>query len=90
MKSFLLAARVLSYALLLGLLFSSTTACSNQTVIQVPPGEPIRLRETVKNVKVWIYLKDEKKEYPAVMDLEEGRFVIDFPEVEEHLLKIID
>ena len=48
--------------------------CGTRTVY-VPPGEPVRLRMTVKRAKVWVFDADGK---PAagVMDLPEGWYVL--------------
>ena len=45
--------------------------------IYVPPGTPVRLRETVRNVKVWVKTKTGK--VPVVMDLQEGWYVLSDP-----------
>ena len=43
--------------------------------ILVPPGEPVRLRETVKNVKVWAMGADGKP-IAGQMDLPEGWYCL--------------
>jgi len=54
------------------------TGCPSRT-IYVPPGEPVRLRETVEGVKVWVL--DENGE-PAAgkMDLPEGWYCLPMEE----------
>jgi hypothetical protein len=47
--------------------------------VYVPHGEPVRLRETVKNVKVWIMV--DGNEVPGRIDLHEGWYAL--PLVEE-------
>jgi len=49
--------------------------------IYVPHGTPVRLRETVEDVKVWV--KDADGEpVPGRMDLPEGWYVLPMPEGE--------
>ena len=48
--------------------------CSTRT-IYVPDGAPVRLRETIKDAKVWV-LNKEVKQIPGVMDLPEGWFAL--------------
>ena len=48
--------------------------CATRTVY-VPPGEPVRLRETVKNAKVWILDKDGRP-VAGRMDLPSGWYVL--------------
>jgi len=50
--------------------------------IYVPDGTPVRLRETVRNAKVWV--KDaEGKVVPGRMDLREGWYCLSMPESNE-------
>jgi len=53
------------------------SGCATRVVL-VPPGEPVRLRETVRNAKVWVADKDGK-EIPGVVDLPEGWYVLPDP-----------
>lgn len=47
-------------------------------VVLVPPGEPVRLRQPVKKVKVWA--ADAKgNETPGVVDLPEGWYALPDP-----------
>lgn len=48
--------------------------CGTRTVY-IPDGQPVKLRETLKDVKVWIKTKDGKTE-AAVMDIPEGWFAV--------------
>ena len=48
--------------------------CETRTVY-VPSGEPVRLRETVHNAKVWV-LDADGKPVAGVMDLPEGWYVL--------------
>lgn len=47
-------------------------------VVLVPPGEPVRLRETIRQAKIWVADKDGK-EIPAVADLPEGWYALPDP-----------
>jgi len=47
-------------------------------VILVAPGEPVRLRETVRGAKVWA-ADGQGREVPAVVDLPEGWWVLPDP-----------
>jgi len=54
-----------------------SSACGTRAIV-IPPGEPVRLRQTVKRVKVWA--ADAKgKEIPAVVDLPEGWWALPDP-----------
>jgi len=55
--------------------------CAIRTVY-VPPGEPVRLRETVKRAKVWVLDKNGEP-VPGVMDLPEGWYCLDAPDAEQ-------
>ena len=46
--------------------------CFTRTVY-VPAGQPVRLRQTVRSVKVWVIDKDGKP-VPSVKDLQEGGY----------------
>ncbi|MFH1022132.1 MAG: hypothetical protein V1809_01945 [Planctomycetota bacterium] len=52
----------------------SLSGCAVRAVM-VPVGEPVRLRETVRNAKVWVADKDGK-EIPSVVDLPEGWYCL--------------
>jgi hypothetical protein len=56
------------------------TGCSPRT-IYVPAGEPVRIRETVKDAKVWVLDKDGKP-VAGRMDLPESWYALP-PEEEE-------
>jgi len=60
--------------LLISLIF--LPGCFERT-IYVPDGTPVKLAETVKNVKVWVKTKDGVKK--VTMDLPEGHFVLPDP-----------
>lgn len=51
--------------------------CATRVVL-VPSGEPVRLRETIRDAKVWVADKDGK-EIPAVADLPEGWYALPDP-----------
>ena len=53
------------------------SGCATRTVL-VPPGEPVRLRETLRNVKVWVADKNGR-EIEGVVDLPEGWYVLPDP-----------
>ena len=53
------------------------TGCWART-IYVPAGEPVRLRETVRDVKVWV-LDENGKPVAGVMDLPEGWYCLPVP-----------
>lgn len=56
--------------------------CAATRAVYVPAGEPVRLRQTVRNVKVW--LPDEQGVgVPGVVDLKEGWYCLDYGEQEE-------
>lgn len=56
------------------------TGCGRATrTIYVPPGEPVRLRETIRSVKVWVADKDGKP-VAGRMDLPEGWYCLPLPE----------
>ena len=56
------------------------TGCAVRT-IYVPHGTPVRLRETVENVKVWVKDADGQP-VPGRMDLPEGWYALPMPEEE--------
>jgi len=64
------------------------SGCATRTVL-VPPGEPVRLRETVRQAKVWVADKDGK-EIPGVVDLPEGWYVLPDPGPEPRPEKTAD
>ncbi len=51
------------------------SGCVRTRTIYVPPGEPVKLRQTVRNVKVWVV---DKNGTPVAgrMDLPEGWFCL--------------
>jgi len=54
-----------------------SSGCATRTVL-IPPGEPVRLRETIRHAKVWVADKDGK-EIPGVVDLPEGWYALPDP-----------
>jgi len=64
-------ARLLCLCLAVLLLVSG---CGTRTVY-VPPGEPVRLRETVRNAKVWVLDKNGEP-VAGTMDLPEGWYCL--------------
>jgi len=69
-------ARVLLFLLLLRPL-----GCATRT-LYVPDGTPVRLRETVRAVKVWV-VDGEGQVIPGVMDLPEGWYALPQPPEEK-------
>jgi len=59
---------------------SASAGCTR--TIYVPHGEPVRLRETVKDVKVWVMGPDGKP-VAGVMDVPEGWYALPMPDEEE-------
>ena len=53
------------------------SGCASRTIL-VPPGEPVRLRETVRAAKVWVADKDGR-EIPGVVDLPAGWYCLPDP-----------
>jgi len=53
------------------------SGCATRTVL-VPPGEPVRLRETLRGVKVWVADKNGR-EIEGVVDLPAGWYVLPDP-----------
>lgn len=53
------------------------TGCATRAIL-VPPGEPVRLRATVRRAKVWVADKNGQ-EIPAVTDLPAGWFALPDP-----------
>lgn len=60
------------------ILLAMTTGGCTRTVY-IPSGEPVRLRETIRNAKVWVLDKDGKP-VPGEMDLPEGWYCVAPPE----------
>ena len=56
------------------LLLVMLPACATRTVY-VPDGTPVRLRETVRNAKVWV-LDAQGQPVPGEMDLPEGWYCL--------------
>ena len=52
--------------------------CGTRT-IYVPPGEPVRLRETIRNAKVWV-LDSSGEPVAGTMDLPAGWYCLPVPE----------
>ena len=59
------------------MLLLSVSGCSTRTVY-VPDGEPVRLRQTVKNVRVWTMDKHGGM-VPGVVDISEGWYALPDP-----------
>ena len=57
------------------------TGCWTRT-IYVPAGEPVRLRETIRNVNVWV-LDENGKPVAGRMDLPEGWYCLPIDEEAE-------
>ena len=55
--------------------------CANRTVL-VPEGEPVRLRETIRNAKVWV-ADGNGKPTAGKMDLPAGWFCVALPPEDE-------
>lgn len=55
-------------------------SCLHQQVrtVYVPQGTPVRLREPLKNVKVWVFDKDGTP-IESVMDIPEGWYALPDP-----------
>lgn len=51
--------------------------CATRTIL-IPPGEPVRIRQELKAVKVWVADKDGK-EVEGVVDLPIGWYVLPDP-----------
>ncbi|MBI9017376.1 MAG: hypothetical protein JEZ07_08970 [Phycisphaerae bacterium] len=64
-----------SWPVVLLLLFMITiTGCVNTRTIYVPDGTPVKLRETVKNVKVWIMV--DGRQQPSTMNIPAGWYCV--------------
>ena len=48
-------------------------------VVYVPFGEPVRLRETIRQAKVWV-VDDQGKPVAGTLDLPEGWYALPLPE----------
>ena len=51
----------------------------NPRTVYIPDGTPVRLRETVKDAKIWVKQKDGNI-VPGKMDLPEGWYCLPVPE----------
>jgi hypothetical protein len=71
-KSLQARVRQAGWCVVLGLAFMS--GCQPRT-IYVPSGEPVRLRETIKNAKVWVKDSDGNA-VAGEMDLPEGWYAL--------------
>lgn len=65
--------------LLMIIMLGSLSGCLFTETIYIPYGTPVRLRETVKDIKVWIIDKDGNK-VASKMDLPNGWFCLPYPE----------
>lgn len=65
---------------LVAMLFGSVclSGCGRRVVL-VPPGEPVRLRQTVKKAKIWAADKNGV-EVPGEVDLPEGWYAVPPPD----------
>ncbi len=52
--------------------------CFGNRTVYIPSGEPVRLRETIKNAKIWT-LDKEGKPVAGKMDLPEGWYCLEDP-----------
>ena len=59
----------------------SIVACTNK-VVYVPHGDAVRLRETVKQVKVWVKTKDGEI-LPGKVDLPNGWYCLPLEDEEK-------
>lgn len=55
------------------------TSCGMYRTVYVPHGDAVKLRETVKDVKVWVKTKDGEV-VPGKMNLPEGWFCLPLDE----------
>lgn len=61
--------------LLVAFIATMVAGCANTRTVYVPHGQAVRLRETVKEVKVWV--KTEGGEIvPGTLDLPEGWYCL--------------
>ncbi len=60
------------------MLFGAVCSSGCTRTVLVPPGEPVRLRETIRGAKVWAADKDGR-EIPGVLDLPEGWYCLPDP-----------
>ena len=60
------------------LLCFTLSGCFTRT-IYIPPGEPVRLREKLDSVKVWV-LDSEGKPVAGKMDIPEGWYTLPMPD----------
>ena len=67
-------APLLAALALAGTVLLAASGCGTRTVY-VAPGEPVRLRETVRDVKVWV-LDEHGEPVAGRMDLPEGWYCL--------------
>ncbi|MFA5265157.1 MAG: hypothetical protein WC378_15145 [Opitutaceae bacterium] len=60
------------------LILALPAGCTRIRTVYIPAGEPVRLREPVKNVKIWTLDKDGTP-VPGVVDVPEGWYVLPDP-----------
>jgi len=65
-----------SIPFLLSLTILASCALFVPRTVYVAPGVPMRLRQDVKNVKVWVYNAELKKWEPSVATIHNGMFVL--------------
>ena len=65
---------------LAGTILLTASGCGVRTVY-VPHGEPVRLRETIEDAKVWV-LDEHGEPVAGRMDLPEGWYALPVPEEE--------
>lgn len=63
---------------LAGTILLTASGCGVRTVY-VPHGEPVRLRETIEDAKVWV-MDEAGKPVPGRMDLPEGWYALPDPD----------
>lgn len=68
-----LRARVRHVWPVVALLAAMASGCVR--TVYVPPGEPVRLRETILNVKVWV-MNEDGRAVAGRMDLPEGWYAL--------------
>jgi hypothetical protein len=57
--------------------------CAVPRTVYVPAGEPVRLRETIPDAKVWV-VDAGGQPVPVTMDLPEGWYCLEAPAEEDH------
>jgi len=76
------AGRTLALLAALSCVAAGGAGCGRTRTIYVPPGEPVRLRETIEGAKVWVIDKDGKA-VAGRADLAEGWYCLPDPGTED-------